>query len=84
MELQTIIDMKKTLDELHLRLTPYSGKAEHQRYLDTLCHYQKIVNVQLSRINDNINKTINIYNDKIRSMEIDNDKIKTQILDGQQ
>jgi hypothetical protein len=82
MDLQTIIDMKKTLDELNLRLTPYSGKVEHQRYLDTLCHYKKIVNVQLTRLNDELNKEINIYNDKIRNMMIDNNKIKTQVLDG--
>ena len=84
MDLQSIVDMKKTLDDLQTRLTPYSGKVEHQRYLDSLSHYKKIVNVYLLRLNDELNKSINIYNDKIRNMMIDNDKIKTQVLDGGQ
>ena len=67
---------------MKLKLTPYSGKTEHQRYYDTLNHYRKIVCKFTGKwIMDLDSELIDITKVLLR-YEVDNDKIKSQIENG--
>ena len=80
---ETIHEMRKTLLDMETKLTPYSGKSEHQRYLDSLCHYKKIMNSYIIRQNQELDIIINKTNDLIRNFTIvSNDEIKRKVLDG--
>jgi hypothetical protein len=79
-DLVLIMEMRKTLTSMNDRLTPYSGKAEHQRYLDNLQHYKKILHGFITRSIDEIDTAI------MKSMSIiggftkvDNNNIRNQI-----
>jgi uncharacterized protein YktA (UPF0223 family) len=81
--LDTIIEMRNTLTSIKESLTPYSGKVEHQRYLDNLKHFKQILNANISRLNDDIDKSImNSYNIIKNYIITDIGKIKTQIENG--
>lgn len=58
-QLETILSMRKTLTSMNDSLTPYSGKNEHQRYLDSLQHYKKILNAYMTNANSEIDAAIN-------------------------
>ena len=83
--LESIIEMRKTLVSMNDRLTPYSGKVEHQRYLDSLKHYKKILNSYISRLTNEIDQAINKSISNIdKFTKIDNNIITKQVLDGRQ
>lgn len=75
-----IVEMRKTLTSMNDRLTPYSGKVEHMRYLENLEHYKKILNEFITRatleIDDSITKSKSIIQGLTK---VDINKIKTQI-----
>lgn len=80
---KTIIDMRNTLYLLKENITPYSGKMEHQRYLDSLKHYKKILLKYISRVSVDLDTEIEKSNRIIDSFTIlDIPTIKGQILDG--
>lgn len=56
--LETLIDMRKTLGAMNEQLTPYSGFFEHQRYYESLIHYKKVLNSQLTRLNEELDLAI--------------------------
>ena len=53
-----IIEMRKTLSTINSQLTPYSSKREHQYYLDSLKHYNKILSLYMARASDELEKAI--------------------------
>lgn len=57
-DLVVIVEMRKTLMSMNDRLTPYSGKVEHLRYLENLEHYKKILNGFMTRAVDEIDASI--------------------------
>jgi len=57
-DLETILAMRKSLCAMNTSLTPYSGMKEHQRYLDNLYHYKKILGAYISRANDELDTSI--------------------------
>jgi hypothetical protein len=81
--LEVLVEMRRTLATMNAQLTPYSGSKEHQRYLDNLLHYQRILNSYASRANEELNRSISKSNDIIRSYTtIDIDFIRSQVVDG--
>jgi hypothetical protein len=83
MDLQYVLDMRKTVDEMKLKLTPYSGKTEHQRYYDTLNHYRKIVCKFCAKWTMDIDTELTDIAKVLICYGIDNNKIKAQIENGQ-
>jgi len=65
--LESIIEMRKTLCAMNSDLTPYSGKKEHQRYLDSLRHYKKILNNYIIRASQELDLSIDKSQDIINS-----------------
>jgi uncharacterized protein YktA (UPF0223 family) len=63
--LEVLTEMRKTLISMNDSLTPYSTKVEYQRYLESLQHYKKVVNSTITRLNDEIDKSINKSSDII-------------------
>jgi hypothetical protein len=81
--LETIIQMRNTLTMLNDRLTPYSGKVEHQRYLESLLHYKKILLNFVSRYSFEIDTAIEKSKRIIDGFTYtDIELIRNQILDG--
>jgi hypothetical protein len=81
--IETIVEMRNTLVSLNASLTPYSSKKEHQRYLDSLLHYKKILNTFISRSLVDIDLCIDKSKRIIDGFTIlDIPTIKHQILDG--
>jgi predicted component of type VI protein secretion system len=81
--LEILLEMRRTLATINGQLTPYSGSKEHQRYLENLLHYQKVLNNYTSRANDEINRAISKSNDIIRGYaKVDIEILRTQIVDG--
>jgi len=80
--LEMLIEMRKTLTDMNANLTPYSGVREHERYLDNLHHYKKILSTYMSRANMeldiSIEKSYNIVKDFYIQAEIN----KKKIIDG--
>jgi len=66
MNIELVIDMRKTLLAMNERLTPYSSKKEHENYLVSLKHYKKILNTYIVRateeLDESIDKSQNIVN----------------------
>ncbi len=58
-QLETILAMRKTLTSMNDSLTPYSGKNEYQRYLDSLRHYKNVLNSYMTTANNEIDRAIN-------------------------
>ena len=82
-DIETIVGMRNTLISLNACLTPYSSKMEHQRYLDSLLHYKKILNSFISRSLVEIDLSIDKSKRIIDAFTIlDIPTIKGQILDG--
>lgn len=82
-DLETIVEMRKTLATMNTNLTPYSGKIEHQRYLENLQHYKKILNTYITKSNQELDDCIEKSYKIVRSFQInDINKIKHQILNG--
>ena len=81
---ETIHEMRKTLVNMNSQLTPYSSKAEHQRYLDSVCHYKKIMNNYLFRQNAELDMIINKSNDILRNFTVCDNiaTIKEKIING--
>jgi uncharacterized protein YktA (UPF0223 family) len=63
--LEVLTEMRKTLISMNDSLTPYSTKVEYQRYLESLQHYKKIVKSTITRLDDEIDKSINKSTDII-------------------
>jgi outer membrane protein assembly factor BamD (BamD/ComL family) len=63
--LESIIEMRKTLISMNERLTPYSPKIEYQRYLKSLIHYKQLVNTNIARLNEEIDASISKSSDII-------------------
>ena len=82
MDLQYILDMRKTVDEMKLKLTPYSGKTENQRYYDTLNHYRTIVNKFCAKWTMDIDSELVDIAKVLICYDTDNNKIKAQIENG--
>jgi hypothetical protein len=81
--LETIVEMRKTLTSMNERLTPYSGKAEHQRYLDNLQHYKKILNAYITRSNEEIDIAIHKSYTIVKNFIVaDIKKMKAQVENG--
>ena len=81
--LEVLLEMRRTLGAMNAQLTAYSGSKEHQRYLDNLLHYQKVLNNYTSRANEELNRAISKSNDIIRSYaKVDIEILKAQIVDG--
>jgi hypothetical protein len=81
--LETIIQMRNTLAMLNERLTPYSGKVEHQRYLESLLHYKKILLKFVSRYSFELDTAIEKSKKIIDGFTYtDIELIRNQILDG--
>lgn len=75
--------MRKTLASMNERLTPYSGKREHQNYLESLKHYKRILTAYISRLTEEIDMAIDKSNRNIESFtKVNNDLISTQVLNG--
>ena len=75
--------MRKTLATMNTSITPYSGKIEHQRYLESLQHYKKILNAYITKSNQDIDDSIEKSYKIVRSFQInDINKLKEQILNG--
>ena len=75
--------MRETLSAMNTALTPYSTKQEHQKYLDSLKHYKKILHTYLTRACDEIDTAIikSMCNlDKFTKIDVNN--IKTRVENG--
>jgi hypothetical protein len=82
-KLATIIEMYKTLISLNESLTPYSGKVEHQRYLDNAKHFKDVLHATISRLNYDLDKSIMISYNVVKNYSItDIIKIKAKIENG--
>jgi hypothetical protein len=81
-DLETILEMRKTLCAMNTSLTPYSGVKEHQRYLDNLYHYKKLLSVYMSRANDELDKSIAKSYTIVRNFLAQSEKNNDKIIDG--
>ena len=81
--LESVVSMRETLSIMNSQLTPYSGKNEHQRYLDSLQHYKKILNAYITRATNEIDTAIMKSLSNIdKFTKIDVNKISNQVLNG--
>jgi len=81
--LETIEEMRSSLTAMNERLTPYSGKREHQEYLEAIKHYKKILSAYISRLTDEIDKAIEKSIKNINSFTTpDNKLIANQVVNG--
>lgn len=80
--LESVISMRETLGDMNNQLTPYSGKAEHQRYLDNLKHYKKILNTTLFRLISEIEVSIDKSNKILRAFDIQSENNNKKLVDG--
>lgn len=81
-DLETVLEMRKTLLAMSASLTSYSGVKEHQRYLDNLCHYKKVLSVYMSRANDELDKSIAKSYTIVRNFVAESEKNNQKIIDG--
>lgn len=56
--LETLAKMRRTLASMNAQLTPYSGKRQHQRYLESMMHYQRILNSYACLANEELDRSI--------------------------
>jgi uncharacterized protein YktA (UPF0223 family) len=81
--LDTIEEMRKNLSSMNEALTPYSGKVEHQRYIDNLKHYKNILNTTLFRLISEVDESIEKSYKIIRGFAItDINNLKAKIDNG--
>ena len=82
-KLETIDEIRKSLMLMNERLTPYSGKVEHQRHLDNLHHYKKIINSHLIQLISEIDESIEKSYKILRGFAItDINNLKAKIDNG--
>jgi hypothetical protein len=78
----TLADLRKVLVSMNDSLTPYSSVKEHERYLEHLLHYKKILSNYMSRENMELDicreKSYNIVKNFYIQAEIN----KKKIIDG--
>jgi len=80
--LEILIEMRKTLADMNANLTPYSGVKEHQRYLDNLHHYKKILNNYLSRANMELDISIEKSYNIVKVFYLESEKNNAKLVDG--
>jgi hypothetical protein len=81
--LESVVAMRETLSAMNSQLTPYSSKVEHQRYLESLKHYKKILNSYITRATDEIDTAIMKSMSNIgKFSNIDVNIIRTQVENG--
>jgi hypothetical protein len=81
-DLETIVSMRKTLSDMNASLTPYSGVKEHERYLEHLNHYKKILSNYMSRANMEIDISREKSYDIVKNFYIQAEINKKKIIDG--
>jgi uncharacterized protein YaaR (DUF327 family) len=80
--LETIVEMRKTLNAIKESITPYSNIKEHQRYFDNLLHYKKILTSYVSHSVDDIEYESNMTYNKIRDYFIQIELNNKKLIDG--
>ena len=77
-----LIEMRKTLTDMNANLTPYSSVREHQRYLDNLHHYKKILSTYMSRANMELDISIEKSYTIVKNFYIENEINNKKLVDG--